>query len=125
MKNLSAKDAALAVLMGIVGISSGIALATLIQVPVAPPIQALPLPVVNIAWALVFYHLIRHDVRVGYYGAIVLGVSVITLPLLVFFGLLGEAPPVVPAHFAGVTTDMVFGVSLIVASVRALKGGNP
>ena len=122
MKNLNSKDAVLAGLLGIIGISSGLALATVMEVVVAPPIQALPLPVVNIAWALVFFYLVRHDVRVGYLGSILVGISVMTFPILVFLGILGEAPPIVPAHYFGVTTDILFGIVLIVGAVQALRG---
>jgi hypothetical protein len=124
MKKLNSKDALLAVLLGVIGISSGIAMATVMQVVVAPPIQALPLPVVNIAWALVFSYLIRHDVRVGYIGCILLGISVIILPIVVFFDIIGQGPTIVPAHFAGITTDMILGIALIIAAVRALRGSN-
>lgn len=121
MKKLNSQDAVLATLLGIIGISSGLALATVMEVVVAPPIQALPLPVSNIAWALVFFYLVRHDIRVGYIGCILAGISVMTFPLLVFFGILGEAPPVVPTHYVGVTTDIVFGIVLIAGAIRALQ----
>ena len=120
MRALTPKDTLLAVLLGTIGISAGIATATVMEVVVAPPIQALPFPVVNIAWALVFYCLVSHDVRAGYIGCNFLGISVITLPLLVFFGILGEAPATVPAHYVGVTTDMIFGSTLIITAFRAL-----
>ena len=92
------------------------------EVVVAPPIQALPIPVANIAWALVFYHLVSRDIRAGYIGCVFLGISVITLPILVFFGVIGEAPTTVPAHYFGVTTDMIFGTTLSITALRALKG---
>jgi len=122
MRALTRKDTLLAVLLGTIGISTGIAAATVMEVVVAPPIQALPFPVVNTAWALVLYHLVSNDIRAGYIGCIFLGISVITLPMLVFFGVIGEAPATVPAHYFGVATDMIFGITLIVTAVRSLKG---
>lgn len=124
MKELNSKDTILAVLLGVIGISAGLALATVMEVVVAPPIQALPLPVSNIAWALVFFYLVRQDIRVGYIGSILLGISVGVFPLLVFFSILGEKPPTVPGHYVGVSTDIIFGIALIVAATRALRDSN-
>lgn len=121
MKTLNFKDAILAALLGVAGISAGIALATVMEVVVAPPIVALPLPVSNVAWSLVMYHLVKQDMRVGYIGSIPLGLSVIALPLLVFFGIIGEATPTVPAHYVGVSSDFAFGLTLIIGAFLALR----
>lgn len=121
MKKLNSKDAILAALLGVVGISSGIAMATVMEVIVAPPIQALPLPVANVAWSLLLFHLVKQDIRIGYIGSIPLGISVIVLPLLVFFGIIGDPTPTVPAHYVGVSSDFVFGLTLIIGALLALR----
>lgn len=120
MKKLKLKEVILAALLGATGISAGLALATVMEVSVAPPIQALPLPVSNVAWSLLLFHLVKQDIRLGYIGSILLGISVIAFPLLVFFGIIGEAPIVVPAHYVGVISDFAFGLALIIGASAAL-----
>ena len=121
MKKLNLKDVVLATLLGVTGISAGLALATVMEVLVAPPIQALPLPVSNVAWSLLLFHLVKQDMQVGYIGSIPLGISVVAFPLLVFFGIIGEATPVVPAHYVGVFSDFAFGLALIIGALLALR----
>jgi hypothetical protein len=121
MKKLDPKNAVLAALLGIIGISSGISLATALETAVGPPIQTLPWPVVNITWSLVFFYLVKNDVRVAYYGTAVLAVSVLALPVFVFFGIIGTAPKIVPAHFLGQSTDAILALVLFFGSLKALK----
>ncbi|HUP49597.1 MAG TPA: hypothetical protein VNA04_12495 [Thermoanaerobaculia bacterium] len=123
MQRLDAKTALRATLVGSAALSFGLALATALQVSMAPPVTALPLPVVNMSWSLVMLYLVYQDIRAGYLGAVVLGLSVAAFPLIVFFEVLGPAPVRMPAHYAGITSDMVFGIGMVVAAAVALRSG--
>ncbi|TCD10970.1 hypothetical protein [Oricola cellulosilytica] len=120
MTHDNAKTLVLGLLLGTVGMSIGLMLATGLQVTMAPPITLLPFPVVNMSWALMLFLLVSRDMRTAYFGTVVLGVSVAGFPLLVFSSALGPAPEIRPAHFVGVTTDIVLGLGLAVVSGRAL-----
>ena len=111
----------LGALIGAAAMSFGIGLAINTQVAVAPPEEALPLTVVNMSWSLVFFFMLKHDIRFGYIGAILVGISMVLFPALVFTDVLGPAPTVVPGHFVGVPTDIVLGVILVVTGVRGLS----
>lgn len=115
------KTIALAAFIGVVSMSFGIGFAINSQAAVAPAVGALPLTVVNMSWSLVFFFMLKNNMRFGYIGAIVVGISMALLPILVFAEKLGPAPAVVPAHYFGVSTDIILGIILVVTGVRGLS----
>ena len=112
----------LAAFLGAIGMNVGIGAASIFEVAVAPPVVTLPIMVVNSAWAMMFFFLVRHDIRPGYLGAIVVGASTILLPVLVFFSVFDPGPEVRPTHFVGVLSDIAFGSTLIVTGLRGWRG---
>ncbi len=115
------KTIALAAFIGVVSMSFGIGFAINSQASVAPPVGALPMTVVNMSWSLVFFFMLKNDMRFGYAGAIVVGISMALLPILVFMGKFGPAPAVVPAHYFGVSTDIILGIILVATGIRGLS----
>lgn len=111
----------LSAFIGVASMSFGLSLAIVTEMVVAPPVEMLPLGVVNMSWALVFFFMLLNNVRFGYVGAILVGVSMFLFPVLVFAETLGSAPAVVPAHYVGVSTDMILGIILVVTGVRGLS----
>jgi hypothetical protein len=110
--------------IGVVSMNFGIGLAINTQVAVAPPVVVLPLTVVNMSWALVFFFMLKHDIRFGYIGAILVGISMVLLPILVFMETLGPAPAIVPAHYVGVSTDIILGIILVITGIRGRLGNH-
>lgn len=112
----------LAAFLGAIGMNIGIGAAAIFEVAVAPPIVTLPIMVINVAWALMFFFLVKHDTRLGYLGAIVVGASTILLPILIFFSVFDPGPEVRPTHFVGVLSDIAFGSILVVTGLRGWRG---
>ena len=112
------KSFTLAALLGAIGMNIGIGVSAAFEVEVAPPVVTLPIMVTNTAWAMMFFWLIKRNIRLGYLGAIGVGVSTFLLPILIFFSVFGPGPEVRPTHFIGVPSDIAFGIILITTGFR-------
>lgn len=117
---LNTRDATMTLLLGAIVMQFAMVLVTAFRVPVAPPIDALPLSMVNLTWAAVALFLVRRDIWWGYLLAVLVGFSIAAFPVLVFFDLLGPRPVIVITHFLGLLTDLIIGFGLVVSGFRAL-----
>jgi len=117
---LNTRDATLTLLLGALVMQFAMVLVIAFRVPVAPPIDALPLSIVNLTWSAIALFLVRRDIWWGYLLAVLIGFSVAAFPLIIFFDLLGPRPVIVLPHFLGVLTDFAIGIGLMVAGFRAL-----
>lgn len=117
---LNTRDATMTLLLGAIVMQFAMVLVTAFRVPVAPPIDALPLSMVNLTWAAIALFLVRRDIWWGYFLAVLVGFSIAAFPVLIFFDLLGPRPVIVITHFLGLLTDLIIGFGLVVSGFRAL-----
>lgn len=111
----------LSALLGAIGMNIGIGISTAFEVEVAPPVVTLPIMVTNVAWAMMFFFLIKNDIRLGYLGAIAVGISTFLLPVMIFFSVFGPGPEIRPTHFIGVPSDIAFGIILVRTGFRGWR----
>jgi hypothetical protein len=120
MADLDIRNAILALLIGAMVASFGLLLVTALDVAIAPPMDVVPLLVVNMTWSAIAFYLVGRDIWWGYVAAAVVGLSVAAFPLIVYFDILGPRPEIIAAHFVGVLSDFVIGIGLLVLGLRAI-----
>ena len=112
---------ALSALGGIFALNCLAAANTIAQTRLAPPLEAFPAIFAGLGLAAFFWPLLRWGNKVGYAGAIVVGVLSLAWPLLVLGGVTGKLAATVPLSPVGILTYMAMPVILIGSTVLAWR----
>lgn len=114
------RHVALALLVGIIVLGSSVFLVTVLQAPIGPPIEAVPLFVWNTTAASVALVLLWQDHTFGYAASILTGILVIISIALIGMGVYGGVKP--GSSPLGPLSYVALAIGLIVTTVLAWRG---
>jgi hypothetical protein len=110
------REVSLALLVGIIVLGASVFLVAVLQAPIGPPIEAVPLFVWNTTAASVAVVLLWHDNKYGYAASILTGILVIISLMLIGMGVYGhiqpDSSPVGPLSYAALALALITTTSI-------------
>lgn len=104
-------EVSLALLVGIISLGTGVFLVTVLQAPIGPPVEVVPLFVWNTTAASIALVLMWHENKYGYAAAIGTGGLVLLSLALIGLGVYGSikpgSSPLGPLSYAGLATALI------------------